>query len=551
MYGTISRIIVENQHRTMRNLMDYAYRYLSMVQDDINSVLLAVAANERLWDLPLVEVERSLEVYAGYLPLFEKLYILKTDGTIVGYPQSSIRSLGHLAVPYLLREFEQTGDGIHYSEPYLSPLSHWTVSIGVPVLTRNGARPGIVAVDIPLILFKDILPWDSLKSFSAFFLITDHGSPVFADHENRILSYSLNTNTLVLPDELMDSITGLEESYMFDLEIAGEKYTCLTGKTLDHGRWRPVVLMPWSQVLEARRSVILATGQLFLFVALASTVIAWLVARRFAKPLELLSGEMERVQAGSLHGIEVPKRNDEIERLSISFNNMMDRIRTLIEDLRQSERERADAEMRVLQAQVNPHFLYNTLNAVAHSSSLSRQDDVYEMISSLTHILSFSLEKTSKMVLLAHELEVIGHCINLMRISMGRDFELRYEIQPGLGRCLIPKLILQPIVENAIFHGFSGNVKNACLLIWAERRDDLLMVQVIDNGKGLDSEGVYEQPPHGRIGLKSIRERLALLYDDGYRLTLESHDPTGVKVTILLPFHVDADERQAESGQTQ
>ena len=182
-----------------------------------------------------------------------------------------------------------------------------------------------------------------------------------------------------------------------------------------------------------------------------------------------------------------------------------------------------------LKQQMNPHFIYNTLETIKWMTRLGNMDAINSTVVALGSILRYSLSDDTDMVSLGKELEQTYHYLLIQRLRHGQRFDMRIEVNEALHGCQIPKFLLQPIVENAIVHGLEPKIGNGNLIISAFREEDTVHIQVSDNGVGLENP---TSRGHG-IGLKNVRERIKLYYGDSYGVTLQRiKDYTCAEITL-------------------
>lgn len=533
-----------SQHDMMTNLLNYTDQSVNLAQNQISVMVLSVSANEQLWRMPDHEAEELLDSYATYYTSVGSLYLVRNDGSMVGVPKQYVRALGNFASPVIQRFLDVPAQGVVWTEPYLSPLSHWTITVGTRVLLPDGSSPGLVAMDLPLLtLAQTVLNLPDSKD-AALVVFNEHDQPVIADYRSPVLHYQLSSNQLILPEAVISTLQAPGEG-LRSVEIDGTDYSVLSGIPNRYG-WKPVLLYSNRSLDEATRVAKNTSLWLLLGSLLFCLVLAWFFARHFAFPLERLAAEMNRVGIGQLEGVTLPERDDEIGDLARSFDRMMGRIRDLVSDLQVSEDRKREAEIRSLQSQIRPHFLYNTLSAVGHMAALGRTSEVYRLIKSLTNLLSFTFDRVGDRVSLADEIGNLENYIQLQRLRYGDIFDVVYDVDPNTGRMEVLKLTLQPIVENAIFHGLVRREKGGQLIIRAQLEGERLVLEVIDNGPGISPERLREleqtapRGGFGHVGLHNVRERLQLNYGGKAGLeilsqTAENGSGQGTRIRITLP----------------
>ncbi|MGN8771886.1 sensor histidine kinase [Paenibacillus barengoltzii] len=228
--------------------------------------------------------------------------------------------------------------------------------------------------------------------------------------------------------------------------------------------------------------------------------------------------------------------------MSKRFNLMLRRIRELMDQIIQEQEAKRKSELDVLQSQINPHFLYNTLNSVTRLAELGRNEEVVTTITSLSRFFRISLSKGKHIISVQDELEHVRHYLIIQTIRFKNKF--RYEIRADEAalKCSTLKLILQPLVENAIHHGIEKSAEEGFIDIEARLEGDNLIFRILDNGIGMTSDtvekllsGNIRSERGSGVGVRNVQERITLYYGPGYGLHFESEPEEGTTVTITIP----------------
>lgn len=208
--------------------------------------------------------------------------------------------------------------------------------------------------------------------------------------------------------------------------------------------------------------------------------------------------------------------------------------------------QKEKAEYNALLAQMNPHFLYNTLESINALAKLHSQKDISEAITKLSRLLRASLSGKNQEIPLSQELDYIRQYLELQKLVSGEYLEWDITVDPSLLSCSIPKLLLQPLVENSIIHGFENKTETAMILILAKVADEKLIVELYDNGKGAEQELINKillgddakdsLRERSHIGINSIQRRIRYLYGEKYGLQISSNTGEGTIVKVILPF---------------
>ena len=268
---------------------------------------------------------------------------------------------------------------------------------------------------------------------------------------------------------------------------------------------------------------------------------ALLFISTLVKPIEQLTRNIQQIDNGQMDITVTTNRTDEVGILVNSFTDMIARIKSLIEVTYKNEIEKRDYQQRLLSAQINPHFLYNSLSLINSKAILSDQIEISRLTLLLSQFYRTALNHGKDVTTLENELNNIRSYINLQLLMSDQLFQVHYEVDERLLSARIPNFILQPIVENAIEHGLKNCVRSDRVLtihIFAE--EDSVVIGVKDNGIGMDHqviEKMFAQQSNG-YGIKNVRDRLQLFYEGKCDLVIESNPETGTIVTFKIPVNL-------------
>lgn len=233
---------------------------------------------------------------------------------------------------------------------------------------------------------------------------------------------------------------------------------------------------------------------------------------------------------------------DELGFMAQSYNNIVKIMKNMVTQIEQEQEDKRKAEIRLLQAQINPHFLFNTLDSLRFTAMMSRADTVSEGLSSLSHILRNSIIDDNSYITVSDEIHCIEDYIVIQKIRYGEFIELHKQIEPGTDDCLIMKFLLQPIVENSIIHGMQKK-ETLDITIQTERKDDQIEIIISDNGSGFDMDekidketNIIKSSKMSGIGLENVKQRLELEFRTEQSFTIHSEKGVGTTVTIRYPF---------------
>ena len=276
-----------------------------------------------------------------------------------------------------------------------------------------------------------------------------------------------------------------------------------------------------------------------LFMALLTYTLR--VSRNITGPIRALTEKAERFGADDFASVPVKTNITEIRTLDRNFDKMAGRISSLMEKQRQDQQSLHRAELELLQAQINPHFLYNTLDSIVILAESQREEDVINMVTSLSTFFRNSLNRGEDVISLRAELIQAKSYLEIQQIRYSDILNYSISVPEEMQDTPVPKLILQPLIENALYHGIKNRRGRGTIEITGFTKDEDICLQVRDNGAGMTEEqlarlqsGSYEEH-HSGLGLKNVHQRIRLYCGEPYGLSFESEQGKGTTVTVLLP----------------
>lgn len=297
-------------------------------------------------------------------------------------------------------------------------------------------------------------------------------------------------------------------------------------------------------------NIILVIGVVTITVAL---IMAYIFLSAITKPLKELGDRMKKVEEGDFNTPITISGTEEIKMLNNGYNNMIKKIKELIERIHIEEKEKKEAEFHALQAQINPHFICNTLNSVKWMAHFHHMDNITEMVTALIKLIYNSVGKGDTYITIREELDNLDNYVKIQKYRYADKFEVYYKYNGDVLDCLILKFILQPILENAIFHGMEGIEKGEIYIHIDKVKGknkvggkvgEILKIEIIDNGVGIDKETIEiimnsssksSSRGYSSIGIKNVDERIKLHFGHEYGISIYSEKTKGTNVTVLLP----------------
>ncbi|RGL98550.1 MULTISPECIES: sensor histidine kinase [Hungatella] len=308
--------------------------------------------------------------------------------------------------------------------------------------------------------------------------------------------------------------------------------------------WTIVEEMPCAVILQPLNQALVLLLAIVSGCLLAGTGAACYMSERISKPILKLCRLMDRVKQGDFDVISDIRGYEEVNQLKDSFNEMAAEIKKLLEDIRDNEMQKRKSEMDFLRAQINPHFLYNTLFSIQCMIELKKNDQAVLMMAAFTDLLKKTLSVDTDFITLKEEFESTEKYLVLQQIRYGDKIHYECEMGAETEQCLVPALIIQPIVENAIFHGIEAKEEAGLIIVESVVSEGALLITVSDDGVGLDEKelarmtaqfGEREYQSGRSIGILNVLNRIKINFGEGYGLTVESEPGIGTSVTMRLP----------------
>lgn len=405
---------------------------------------------------------------------------------------------------------------------------------------ENGTFRGVILINLNMNKITEICNSFQEKQENFICIINDKGELVYEQQNGRErFAFDEKENR----QELNTALGKTKES-CFRLNYRGEKYL-VTRTDMKTTGWTLVSMVPYKSVMAETMAI---SGVMILAVAITLIVTLLLLNRILTgvvKPLKKLEKYMVQVNPDNMDQRMEILTDDEIGHLSMKFNQMMDCIRNLKEQVIEEQEDKRKYELQALQAQINPHFLYNTLDSIIWMAE-TNDSNIVAMTEALAKLFRISLNKGNEEISLERELEHVKNYLIIQSMRYADKFTYEISAEPGVERCRTIKLILQPIVENCIYHGIKKKRGTGKITIRAYRREQNLIIEVSDDGCGmpeeicrkiLSDEIESEDISGSGIGVKNVNERIQLRFGKKYGLSYSSEEGVGTTVTYVLPYN--------------
>ncbi|MCU6796598.1 histidine kinase [Paenibacillus sp. WQ 127069] len=541
-YRYVQKEIRTNDIYFSNQILDKVDQYLTVNFSSFQTILFSIETSVKAnINRPEVIKKQLRELYELNSNYVNNIYLIRDDLSIIGGSTPTRIFDEPLAdrMPMFAAASTNRLTTI-VSEPYLSKYSGWTVTM---VRYLNGSPdPMAIAVDLDLKAIEETLFKINKQEHMNLALITASGQIIagFSEHTGPldVQDHTFSIGKTSAQQILDTSGTSLQLHRKEGVPVSilkkpTEKFNWFIISINDESRMEAALSR-----LETYYIWLLAGGLLL------SLFISFFIAKYIRNPLHALKLKMKKVEQGDLTTSISINRNDEFGDLSRAFDRMLQQIVELIRGSELHNEQERKLEIQVLQSQINPHFLYNTLGSISNVIHLGQLEKVDVVIGSLISLLEYGIAEASEKVSLRQELHNVSDYIAIQNIRYNRYFKLVENIEEGLMDFPVFRMLLQPMVENSIFHGYNGGGIEGSITIHAYRADTNVVIEVIDQGEGipadtikhiLNSEWSDLEVKRKRIGLNNIHGRIRLHYGEQFGLNIISIPKEITRVRAVFP----------------
>lgn len=550
LYQATQRVVEQSSTEATKKIIqqvnyDIEY-YLKNIETTIDSLRYSDAIRNYFADDSELNHQRAVNYLSSLLISREDIIniaLITADGNVVtNDPESEIKTDVDFTKETFYTEAVKSDEMVVSSSHVQNLLAgqyQWVVSSSRAVKNSGtGALEGVILVDLNFNLIHDMVSRIALGERGYIFIIDEFGQIVY--HPKVELFYSGIKN---------ENIQGILESdvEVFRDEVDNDVCDYIITSSQFSG-WKVI-----GKVFVKDINVYSTTLKNFfiamiLIAFLIGIALSLLLATNILRPVNRLLSGMFAFQSGQLD-VEVPVEYDnELGVLSDSFNQMTKRIKALIAVNKATEKTKRKSELEALQAQINPHFLYNTLDSIVWMGEAGKNEEVVKMTSSLAKLFRISINKGKEYVTIRQELEHVQSYLTIQQMRYGNKLDYSIDFDEELANVQIIKILLQPIVENAIYHGIKRLPGNGMIQIRVNRckidgRDDAIKIEIEDNGMGMDEDTINkilagEINPEAKgngVGVYNVDQRIKLYYGEDYGLSIFSELYEGTIVTLTLP----------------
>ena len=434
------------------------------------------------------------------------------------------------------REVFESADDFALSKPHVQTMFEgeypWVVTLAVKTDREVFGGGKYIAIDFSFSEIAKYIDHVGIGRHGYCFVIDNVGNIVYHPQQQLLFSGIKFENS--------EYISSLSDG------VHIEKDLIYTLNTTEDNRWRIVGVNYTDELAAERRTQIIisvcitffCSAIIALFVLLVYSRIVNNPLKRLMNAMYAFENEAERFRfEGETEAVT------ELQALSDSFQHMTEKIRDLMEKVRKEESEVRKTELKALQAQINPHFLYNTLDSIQWMCERGKNEDAIKMVGALARLFRISISRGHELITIKEEIQHAESYLVIQSYRYKDQFSYRFDVQEGLEGYLCNKITIQPLIENAIYHGIDRMVDVGRIDITVKEADDNpqdILIVVSDNGVGMTEEQCRkilqkDRSDSGGIGVKNVNDRLVIYFGEGYGLTIQSELDVGTTVTVRIP----------------
>jgi len=530
-YHQIQNILINRESEVLEESLNQAVSSINYKVTTYTNVINQIVWNEDVKRGVTSEYDNSYEMYLFYRDILDPLsfnthFLYSEINTITIFSNNTMHTHGDTLRPLSTIEQKSWFDQILETPTpkFVVSATDQTFEVVSQIFDRNHSITNVVYIDID---YEHVFETMSglFENNYGLVILDEYHKPVytFQNFQEDYISYELTTNEL--QKKLNDG--SLSEDYVF-------KESSLTSYN-----WTAYLYRPLDTIYASTYKITVTVFNVILLCVLILFLSIYYLSRVTVRPLEKLEKNMELIEKGDLSVTVTNSSTDEIGNLIRRFTNMVHKLQEMINEVYKSKIAEQQYEMKALQAQINPHFFYNSLSLINSKAIIAEQEDISKMAQLLSTFYRTTLNRGKNTISVREELENTTSYIQIQRMMHSDSFDVHCEIDEEILDYTMLNLLLQPLVENAIDHGIDHKESpgKAVLTITGKQTDNSLIFKVSDNGCGMDIEmleSILTTKTKG-YGVQNVHHRVQLTYGTEFGLAYTSKWMEGTTVTLIIP----------------
>jgi multi-sensor signal transduction histidine kinase len=539
--NSLNATIIEENSGIVGQLGESVDSYLRNVMKVSDSIYYNVIKNT---DISNDDIKKGMNlIYVNNDNMIDDIALISGKGELIeSMPALRLKDNSNVLEKDFFKKSMAESEYINFSMPHIRDLFDrnensysWVISLSraVEVTDEGKATQALLLINLNYRYFEEIFSNVNLGNGGYVYLTNDRGDIIWHPKQNEIYSGRFNEDNKYAAT-LKDGIT---------VENLRGKNITLNVRTIGYTGWKLVGVTP-SAALGIDgikfRFFVLFVADLFLFLL---AMINAFISDKISNPIKRLDGSVREIESGNLDVEILPSGSYEVEHLGKSIKNMLGRIKVLMSDLVAEHNAKRKSEFDTLQSQINPHFLYNTLDIIVWMIENENSDKAVNIVTALAKFFRISLSKGKNIITVKDEVEHVRNYLMIQNMRFKNRFEYSIDVDEKVLSYSSLKLMLQPLVENAIYHGMEFMDGDGEIDVKVFKEDNSLYFTITDNGLGMSEDMVetllskdfVPSKKGSGIGVKNVNERIKLYFGSEYGLKVESEPDEGTKITIHLP----------------
>lgn len=540
--NTAKQTAIDNNKQVIDQMSWNLNSYLRNMMGISNSMYYSVIKN---MDLTSDTMNKEMDIlYEANKDNLISIACISQDGALISAAPIATRKA---AVDFTEQEWfsstEEKIENFHFSKPHVQNMFessnyryYWVVSLSRSVdLNYMGyTRRGILLVDMNYSAIEQMFSRVNEHGAGYVYLVDSDGEIIYHPQQKAIYAGLVNENNLV-------DVTYDDGDYIETFE--GDKRAVIV-KTVGYTGWKIISVVPVSELAGEYNQL-----RLFMMVIITFTIFLIIfgnviISKIVTDPIKRLEASLKSIEEGALEAEQVYiGGSHEIRHLGRTIKSLVVQMRNIMDERVKEQKEKRKSELNALQAQINPHFLYNTLDSIVWMIETEKYPEAISMITSLASLFRISLSKGNNIITIKDEVTHAKNYLAIQKVRYKNKFEANIDIDPSIEDCITIKLIIQPLIENAIYHAVGDYDDEGIIDIVGYEKDGDIYIEVRDNGMGIPPETLEnllkdKSQSKGKgsgIGLWNINQRINLYFKEEYGLTITSELDVGTTATIHLP----------------
>ena len=530
--GTLDNLVATQSREINKQIVMNFESYINSVMETANYIHLASFNMDIsqdggvLSDLYQVNASMKKDVVA--------IFLFDSKGNKLIGPELDVSQLRNIAQRGWFRSALAVSEIFHFNAWQQSSLADNREEQVIPVsksfeyLYAGKVETGILLIELNNQLLTDLARKTNLGELGHLLILDEAGGLLYSSEP---APYRLTAQSMAIASRLF--LGGQRAMY-------GNIDMFLNVNTLGQTRWRIVTVSNANEINEALRQLVLVLVAVVAVIVLLSAFFSGLISLRLTLPISQLKSAMLKVEDGDFSGPIQVSGQKEIVLLAHSFNSMVQKVQELMDNLVEEQHEKRKTELRALQNQINPHFLYNTLDSIVWLAEHERNRDVINTVVSLARFFRIAISKGEAFITVAEELAHVQNYLNIQTIRYVNKFNCSFDMPDELKNYKVMKLILQPLVENAIYHGVGDEGGDIDVVV--RKEGDSLIFRVSNTGYGISDSKIQEMyqmmrgdSERSSVGIRNVYQRLNLYYGERAQMLISSVPDESTTVTLIIP----------------